>query len=112
MTITSNLPKETPQEVRDLIEQLEKDRDTARAAEKDARAELEMLKNPTRPDVRTITDKKAYERIKAEALRSLARTRLRNPTTAPEPVDVRSLSPKEYESYKRRMMDAVRQRRS
>lgn len=112
MTIASNLPSDTPKDVRDLIEQLEKDRDAARAAEKDARAELDALKTPPKLDMRTITDKKEYERMKAEALRSLARSRLGNPTTAPEPVDVRGLSPKEYESYKRRMMDAVRQRRS
>ena len=104
MTLASNLPKETPPEVRELVEQLQKDRDAARA-------ELEALKNPPRPDVRTLSGKE-YERMKAEALRSLARARYGNPATPPEPVDVRGLSSKEYESYKRRMLDAVRQHRS
>ena len=101
--MTAKFP-ELPKEVQDYIEQLRVERDTARA-------ELEALKNPPKPDVRTITDKAEYERMKAEALRSLARARLGN-STPPEPKDVRTLSKEDYPEYKRRMMDAVRQRRS
>lgn len=71
-----------------------------------------MLKNPPKPDVRTIKDKKEYERMKAEALRYLARARLGNSVTLPEPKDVRTLSKEEYPEYKRRTMDAIRQRKS
>lgn len=46
-----------------------------------------------------------------ESLRSLARARLGN-SALPEPKDVRGLSREEYSDYKRRTLDAVRQRRS
>ncbi len=103
MMIASNLPENTPQEIRDLIEQLEKDRDTAKA-------ELEALKNPPsgpqggpKVDVRTLPPKE-YERQKAEAIRSLARARLRNPITPPEAKDVRTMTKAEYEQFKRQTL--------
>lgn len=105
MALKAELPSNTPDAVKDLVEQLERERDSALA-------ELESFRNPTKPDVRTIKDKKEYERMKAEALRSLARARLGGPVTPPEPKDVRSMTKEEYQEYKRLTMDAVRQRRS
>lgn len=54
-------------------------------------------------NVRTLPAKE-YERIKAEAIRSLARERLRNPLPPLEAKDVRTMTKAEYEQFKRQTL--------
>jgi hypothetical protein len=86
---------DTPQDVRDLLEQLK---------------DNEEVNAPPKLDVRTIKDKKEYKRAKAEVIRSLARSGS-SVAPPPEPKDVHSMTRKEYRKYKRRAIDAVRHRR-
>jgi hypothetical protein len=124
MSQFSNLqPKELEALFRDLRNKAQEAQEAQAAAEAErdaAKAELETLKKgegaphsgtPPKSDVRTIKDRKEYQRVKAEVLRELAKARLSGPVAPPEPKDVRSLSKADYREYKNQTMGSLRQPR-